>query len=314
MNVKQIADVAVIIGRYQTFQLHSEQIRMIDEVIKRHPRTIIVLGNSLMRGTIANPLDFRARKTMIQEKFPKLDILYINDIPKDNTLWSNNLDKLINENINKNETVAVYGSKDTFINKYNGKFATFEFEASSFVSADELRRQAISNYTPNEQYRAGIVAAQSNRFPTAYQTVDIAIVDDKGRLLMGRKPNETKWRFIGGFSDPTSPSLEADARREAYEETGVEVDGITYLGSMKINDSRYMFEVDSIKTAFFVGKYIFGRPQGNDDIAFVKWLTPEELTYDNIGEFHHVLLDMFNEKFVKNESLYKQYVTNFASK
>lgn len=309
MNVKQLADVAVIIGRYQTFQLHAEQIRMIDEVIKRHPRTIIVLGNSLMRGTIANPLDFRARKTMIQEKFPKLDILYINDIPKDNTLWSNNLDKLINENINKNETVAVYGSKDTFINKYNGKFATFEFEASSFVSADELRRQAVSNYQPNEQYRAGIVAAQANRFATAYQTVDIAIVDDKGRLLLGRKPNETKWRFIGGFSDPASPSLEADARREAYEETGVEVDGITYLGSMKINDSRYMFEVDSVKTAFFVGKYIYGRPEGNDDIAEVIWIPIKDLNKNDIGEFHHVLVDVLFEKFVKNETLYKQYVT-----
>ena len=309
MNVKQIADVAIIVGRYQTYQLHAEQIRMIDEVIKRHSRTMIVLGNSLMRGTIANPLDFRARKTMIQEKFPKLDILYINDIPKDNALWSNNLDKLIKENIYSNQTVAIYGSKDTFIAKYDGKFATFEFEASSFVSADELRRQAVSNYTPNEQYRAGIVAAQSNRFPTAYQTVDIAIVDDKGRLLLGRKPNETKWRFIGGFSDPASVCLEADARREAYEETGVEVDGITYLGSMKINDSRYLFEVDCIKTAFFVGKYVFGRPQGNDDIAEVRWFDIKNLNKNDIGEFHHILVDVLIEKFVNNENLYKQYVT-----
>ena len=67
MNVKQLADVAVIIGKYQTYVLHPEQIRMIDEVVKRHPYTILVIGNSLMRGTIANPLDFRARKTIIKE-------------------------------------------------------------------------------------------------------------------------------------------------------------------------------------------------------------------------------------------------------
>lgn len=309
MTVKQLADVAVIIGRYQTFQLHSEQIRMIDEVVKRHPRTVIVLGNSLMRGTISNPLDYRARKTMIHEKFPKIDILYINDIPKDNDQWSKNLDNLIIDYVNRHEIPVLYGSKDTFISKYNGKFDALPFEASSFVSADEIRRQANANYQPNEQYRAGIVAAQANRFPTAYQTVDIAIVDEKGRLLMGRKPNETKWRFIGGFSDPNSTSLEMDARREAAEETGVEVDGITYLGSMKINDSRYMFEVDCIKTAFFVGKYIFGRPQGNDDIAEVKWIAIKDLNKDDIGEFHHVLVDMLMEKFVKNETLYKQYVT-----
>lgn len=310
MNVKDIAEVAVIIGRYQTFQLHTDQIRMIDEIIKRHSHTIIVLGNSLMRGTIVNPLDFRARKTMIQEKFPKIDILYINDIPKDNVLWSKNLDKLIKDNTNPNQTVVIYGSMDTFIAKYNGKFSTIEFEASSYIGDDELRRQSINNYTPNEQYRAGIVAAQANRFPTAYQTVDIAIVDDKGRLLLGRKPTETKWRFIGGFSDPSYPSLESDARREVMEETGVEVDGITYLASMKINDSRYMFEVDCVKTAFFVGKYVYGRPQGNDDIAEVRWFDIKTINKNDIGEFHHVLIDILFEKFVNNETLYRQYVTN----
>lgn len=295
MNVKQIADVAIIVGRYQTFQLHSEQIRMINEVINRHPRTIVVLGNSLMRGTITNPLDFRARKTMLQEKFPKLEILYITDIPKDNALWSTNLDKLIKDNINNNQTVAIYGAKDTVIAKYTGKFATFEFEASSFVSADELRRQAVSNYTPNEQYRAGIVAAQANRFATAYQCVDVAIVDDNGRLLMGRKPTETKWRFIGGFSDPNSPSLEADARREAAEETGVEVDDIKYIFSSKIEDPRYQNEVDCIKTAFFTAKYIFGRPKASDDIAELKFFTKSELNFESVNEIHHVLLKKFLE-------------------
>lgn len=308
MNVKQIADVAVIVGRYQTFQLHAEQIRMIDEVIKRHSHTIIVLGNSLMRGTIANPLDFRARKTMIQEKFPKIDILYINDVPKDNTLWSNNLDKLIKENINSNQTVAIYGSKDTFIAKYNGKFATFEFEASSFVSADELRRQATSNYTPNEQYRAGIVAAQANRFVAAHQCVDVAIIDNKERMLLARKPNETKLRFIGGFSDVSSPSLEVDARREAAEEASIEIDGMTYLGSCLVEDSRYLFELDKIKTAFFVSKYIFGRPEAKDDICEVSWIPIQELKKEIIIDPHHKLVDIFIEKFVNNKELYNKFI------
>ena len=303
--------LAVVVGRYQTHTLHTEQVRMLEEVIKSHNRTIVVLGNSLMRGTIANPLDLKARRTMLNEKFPKLEILYINDIPKDNTLWSKNLDKLIEDQVWGDLTtqITIFGSKDTFVTKYNGKFATKEFEASSFVSADEIRRQAVSNYTPNEQYRAGIVAAQANRFATAYQCVDLAIVDDAGRLLMGRKPNETKWRFIGGFSDPNSPSLEADARREAAEETGVEVDAIKYIFSTKIEDPRYQGELDCIKTAFFVGKYIYGRPQGNDDIAEVKWIPIKELNKNDIGEFHHVLVDVLIEKFVKNETLYKQYVT-----
>jgi bifunctional NMN adenylyltransferase/nudix hydrolase len=308
MNVKQIADVAVIIGRYQTHVLHAEQIRMIDEVVKRHKHTIIVIGNSLMRGTIANPLDFRARKAMIQEKFSKIDILYINDIPKDNALWSTNLDKLIKDNTGANETVAIYGSKDTFISKYNGKYDTFAFEASSFVSADELRRQATSNYQPNEQYRAGIVAAQANRFVSAHQCVDVAIVDDKARMLMARKPNETKLRFIGGFSDVNSPSLEIDARREAAEEASIEVDGMTYLGSCLVADSRYFFELDKIKTAFFVAKYIFGRPEAKDDICEVSWVPINELKKEIVIDAHHILVDMFLDKFVSNKELYNKFV------
>ena len=193
------------------------------------------------------------------------------------------------------ETVAIYGSKETFIKMYVGKYQTFEFEASSYIGVDELRRQASTNYAPNEQYRAGIVAAQANRHVSAYQTVDVAIVDDKGRLLLGRKPNETKWRFIGGFSDPNSPSLEADARREAQEETGVAVDDVKYIFSTKIEDPRYQNEADCIKTAFFSAKYIFGKPVSNDDIAELKYFTKSEITYDDVIEIHHVLLKKFLE-------------------
>jgi bifunctional NMN adenylyltransferase/nudix hydrolase len=239
---------------------------------------------------------------MILEKFPKIKVFYINDTPKDDVLWSNNLDRIIEDNLIWGDIVTeitIFGSQDTVINKYKGKHNTVPFDGSSFIGPEELRRQATANYQPNEHFRAGVIAAQANRFPTAYQTVDIAIIDDHGRLLLGRKPNETKLRFIGGFSDPNSPSLEADARREAFEETGVEVDGIKYLASLKINDSRYQFEVDCIKTAFFVGKYIFGRPQGNDDIAEVKWVTIADLKKEDIIDSHHDLYDIFMEKFVK---------------
>lgn len=302
--------LAVIVGRYQTHILHSEQVRMIQNVIDSHTRTILVLGNSIMRGTIANPLDLRARRALLLEKFPKLEILYINDIPKNDTEWSKNLDRLIDTKVwgDLVTDVFIYGSEDTVVKKYNGKYKTVKFEASSYINANELRKQALTNYEANEIYRAGIIAAQANRFPTAYQCVDIAVVDSDGRVLMARKPNETIWRFIGGFSDPSSDSLEMDGRREVMEETGVEVDQLTYLGSSLIQDSRYMFEVDKVKTAFFVAKYIFGRAEAKDDIAETKWIPIHELKKADVGEFHHVLLDMFINKFVKNTELYKKYV------
>jgi bifunctional NMN adenylyltransferase/nudix hydrolase len=125
---------------------------------------------------------------------------------------------------------------------------------------------------------------------------------------LARKPEEKKWRFIGGFSDPRSTSLEVDAKREVTEEASIEVDDITYLGSTLIDDWRYRGEQDKIKTAFFVAKYIYGKPEGADDIAEVKWVPiGTGLSKDNIEPLHHVLVDMFNEKFGGNRDLQNKF-------
>jgi bifunctional NMN adenylyltransferase/nudix hydrolase len=132
---------------------------------------------------------------------------------------------------------------------------------------------------------------------------------------LARKPDEKKWRFIGGFSDPTSVSLEEDAKREVQEEAGVEVGNITYLGSTLINDWRYRGEIDKIKTALFVAKYVFGKPEGADDVAEVKWVSMNNLNKADIVEPHHVLIDMFNEKFSGNRELQDRFFKpNFDGK
>jgi bifunctional NMN adenylyltransferase/nudix hydrolase len=138
--------------------------------------------------------------------------------------------------------------------------------------------------------------------------VDIAVVNDKMEVLLARKPDEKKWRFIGGFSDPRTPSLEEDAKREVQEEAGIEVEVISYLGSTMIDDWRYRGEQDKIKTALFLAKYIFGKPEGADDVAEVKWVPiGTGLTKDNVEPLHHVLVDIFNDKFGGNSELQEKY-------
>jgi bifunctional NMN adenylyltransferase/nudix hydrolase len=251
---------------------------------------------------------------MIAEKFPTVEIHYINDNPSD-TAWTKNLDKLIGEQLLPMQSVTLYGSRDSFLKCYNGKYNTCELEATTFISGTEIRRRVCNNYPPSADYRAGMIAATAYRFPTAFQTVDIAVVNDKGELLLARKPDEKKWRFIGGFSDPTSVSLEEDAKREVQEEAGVEVGNITYLGSTLINDWRYRGEIDKIKTALFVAKYVFGKPEGADDVAEVKWVSMNNLNKADIVEPHHVLIDMFNEKFSGNRELQDRFFKpNFDGK
>jgi bifunctional NMN adenylyltransferase/nudix hydrolase len=297
------ADCGVVVGRFQVNELHEAHIDLINSVTQKHDRVLIFLGNSIIRNTTSNPLDYRARRAMIADKFPNVEIHYINDNPSD-IAWSKNLDKLIAEQLLPTQTVTLYGSRDSFLKCYNGKFNTCELEATTFISGTEVRRRVSNNYPATSDYRAGMIAATAYRYPTAFQCVDIAVVNDKQEVLLARKPDEKKWRFIGGFSDPRTSSLEEDAKREVQEEAGIEVEIISYLGSTLIDDWRYRGEQDKIKTALFLAKYIFGKPEGADDIAEVKWVPiGTGLAKDNIEPLHHVLVDMFNEKFGNNREL-----------
>jgi bifunctional NMN adenylyltransferase/nudix hydrolase len=301
------ADVGIIVGRFQVNELHEAHIDLINSVIQKHDRVLLFLGNSIIRNTTSNPLDYRARRAMIADKFPNVEVHYINDNPSD-AAWSKSLDKQIGEQLLPMQSVTLYGSRDSFLKAYSGKYNVCELEATTFISGTEVRRRVVNNYPPTADYRAGMIAATAYRYPTAFQTVDIAVVNDKGEILLARKLDEKKWRFIGGFSDPRSTSLEADAKREVTEEASIEVDDITYLGSTLIDDWRYRGEQDKIKTAFFVAKYIYGKPEGADDIAEVKWVPiGTGLSKDNIEPLHHVLVDMFNEKFGGNRDLQNKF-------
>lgn len=301
------ADVGIIVGRFQVNELHEAHIDLINSVIQKHDRVLLFLGNSIIRNTTSNPLDYRARRAMIADKFPNVEVHYINDNPSD-TAWSKSLDKQIGEQLLPMQSVTLYGSRDSFLKAYSGKYNVCELEATTFISGTEVRRRVCNNYPPTADYRAGMIAATAYRYPTAFQTVDIAVVNDKGEILLARKPDEKKWRFIGGFSDPRSVSLEADAKREVTEEASVEVDDITYLGSTLIDDWRYRGEQDKIKTALFLAKYIYGKPEGSDDVAEVKWVPiGTGLTKDNIEPLHHVLVDMFNDKFGGNRELQDKF-------
>jgi bifunctional NMN adenylyltransferase/nudix hydrolase len=302
-KVNKPTDVGVIVGRFQVNELHEAHIDLITSVTNKHDRVLVFLGNSIIRNTTSNPLDYRARRAMIADKFPNVEIHYINDNPSD-LAWSKNLDKLISEQLMPLQTVTLYGSRDSFLKGYSGKYNSCELEATTFISGTEVRRRVSNNYPATSDYRAGMIAATAYRYPTAFQCVDIAVVNDKQEVLLARKPDEKKWRFIGGFSDPRTSSLEEDAKREVQEEAGIEVEIISYLGSTLIDDWRYRGEQDKIKTALFLAKYIFGKPEGADDIAEVKWVPiGTGLAKDNIELLHHVLVDMFNEKFGNNREL-----------
>jgi bifunctional NMN adenylyltransferase/nudix hydrolase len=266
-------DVGVLVGRFQVNALHSGHIELLEHVCKRHDKTIIVLGLSPVTPSLTNPLDFESRKQMILDAFPNVLVLYVKDM-HDDDLWSRQLDNLVRDHtLGHRQTAVLYGGRDSFIDHYTGTLPTIELMQSEFWSGTAVRKQiARSSSRASADFRAGVIWAMSAKYPTAFQTVDVAIMDEgKQRILLGRKPAEKQFRLIGGFSEPTSPSLEADVRKEVMEEAFVEISDPKYVGSMVVDDWRFRGESDKIKTALFEATYLFGHPTPGDDIEEVRW-------------------------------------------
>ena len=271
------ADCGVIIGRFQVAELHVGHRELIDNVLSRHKKVVILLGISPLTNSINNPLDFESRKQMICSAYPSVTVLYVKDVNNDD-LWSKTVDATIRTVLSPTQTALLYGSRDSFIKHYSGRFDTYELPTEHIKSGTELRQEIGREAKDSADWRAGVIWASRNRFPTSYQTVDIAVFNpDYTQLLLGQRSTESAWRLIGGFADPTSPSLEDDARREAMEEAGIKLDNLAYVRSFVVDDWRYLNEPDCVKTALFIATTATEQPEGNDDIARVCWFDRTEL-------------------------------------
>ena len=267
-------DVGVVVGRFQVHELHEAHRELIERVCRKHDKVIVVLGVSPLWATRENPLDFEARKQMVLADFPRVNVLFIKDRNGD-ALWSSDLDHLIGTLATPKQSVVLYGGRDSFIERYSGRYPTEELEQDTWIAVsgkrvrDEISRRSVKA-TPD--FRAGVVWAAHSRFPTCYPTVDMAVLDERHeRILLGRKPGESKFRLFGGFAEPDSHSYEEDARREVFEEAGIDITDPVYVGSFKIDDWRYRGEVDKIKTLLFVCNFRSGNPRPGDDIEEVRW-------------------------------------------
>lgn len=290
------ADVGVIVGRFQVHELHQGHRDLIEHVAARHSKLIIVLGLSKCRVTYNNPLDFESRAHMIREAYPDALVMYLDDSASD-LVWSKKLDAIIAKNVSPHASVVLYGSRDAFIKHYHGKNDVIELEQVSYVSGTEIRKELSMKSKNTADFRAGVIYAAMNQFPKAVPTVDVAIWDStrKEELLMARKPEEAKWRFVGGFCDGRG-TFEDDARREVIEETQIEPGDFEYIGSHVVDDWRYRNEVDRIVTTFFQTWKLWGAPTPDDDIEELKWFRFDKLRDSDMVDEHKPLLKMLRCK------------------
>lgn len=293
-------DVGVIIGRFQINDLHEAHLDLIDSVFKEHNKVLVFLGVAPTFGQPENALPYEARLHMVLDKFPEAIIQPIEDNPSDE-VWSKNLDKKIKSVLTPGQSVVLYGSRDSFIKRYSGCFATQELEAETKISASQIRESISKKVLKSSLFRAGVIWLAYNLYPTIYHTVDMAVVDKKNRkVLLGKKPGEKRWRFPGGFTDPSNMSDEEDAARELDEETCLTpgIENFHYIGSTNIDDWRYRNTRNKIRTSFFYVNYTFGVAKASDDLEEVKWFDLDNLTSEDFVLSHVPLFNML-EKYLK---------------
>jgi bifunctional NMN adenylyltransferase/nudix hydrolase len=295
---------AVIIARFQTPYLHEGHKQLISKVKENHAKLIILLGVSPLLGSRKNPYDYYTREKMIKKDYPEIIVLPVSDNPSDK-LWSDNLDALL-KSVFPAEQFCLYGSRDSFIPSYSGRFETVELPEHGDYNATELRKQYADKVFDSDDFRAGILYAYYNQYTKVYPTVDIALFrNNKTELLLGKKAINNKWRFVGGFADPEDQNYESAAKRELTEECGeMETSTMIYETSSKINDWRYRSEADKIITLFFSCDYISGAPAAQDDIANIDWIKLAdlpELIANGLTSPEH--LDLFNH-------ILKKYLNN----
>lgn len=307
-------EIGVIVGRFQVHELHSGYLSLIQEVLSKHEKVIIFLGVTKSAPTKRNPLDYASRCAMIEEYFPdKVIVLPIEDMESDE-LWSKALDKSIRA-VFPVGTPILYGSRDSFIKSYSGSFQTVEYEPTVEISGTDIRDEVSNRVLRDPMFRAGVIYSVSNRFPICYPCVDIAAFSRDGKqILMARKPNENKYRFIGGFVDPEDKSFEDAAMREFREETSGTIGHLSYEGSFKVNNWRYRNSEDGITTVLFSAKLLLGPVQPSDDICELKWFDIDGIERSKIVDEHQPLMDAIVSNFkLKYYNFAEGIRTDYAS-
>jgi 8-oxo-dGTP diphosphatase len=122
---------------------------------------------------------------------------------------------------------------------------------------------------------------------TPLATVDVIIEAGGGIVLVKRRNPPLGWALPGGFIDPGESAAHA-ARREAKEETGMDVELTELLGvySDPKRDPRGLYTISTV----FIGR-ADGQPVGGDDAAEARVFPADALPADVAFDHPTIIAD-----------------------
>ncbi len=111
-------------------------------------------------------------------------------------------------------------------------------------------------------------------------SVNVAVVDDEGRLLVIRRSDNDNWALPGGAMDCGETIVEA-AVRETKEETGIDCE-VTGLVGIYTNPRHVILytsngEVRQECSIVFAARAVGGEPTPSSESLDVRWVPPGEL-------------------------------------
>ena len=119
-------------------------------------------------------------------------------------------------------------------------------------------------------------------------SVDVMVIEGNKILLVrrGQPPHQGEWALPGGFVE-SGETVEAAAKREVQEETGIAIDLSAILGVYSDPERDPRGHTASV---IFVGKMIGGQLQGGDDAADARWYDLDNLREEQLAFDHEMIV------------------------
>lgn len=135
--------------------------------------------------------------------------------------------------------------------------------------------------------------SRHREFKNPIPTVDIIIeLEDKGIILIKRKNPPYGWAIPGGFVD-YGESLEDAAKREAKEETSLDVELIKQFHTY--SDPKRDDRFHTISTVYIAKAK--GEPKAEDDAAEVGVFKEDNLPEPIVFDHKEILKDYFKKRW-----------------